>query len=444
MRMSFINNIKNSLDEYKLKNIVKRKNIFISFVFSLVLIGHSFSLLPALARGSNGGAYWPTNEWVILEPEEQGIDSKDLSDMYEYIEDQSLDVHSVIIVRNGYIVSEEYLYNSHIRTEKKYGDDYPGPYGNDVIYNRTVHRQWSTTKSIMSLLVGIALEKGYLNGLNQTLYEFYANVWDTSYNDKMNITIEQLLIHNSGLPYGGFKDPIIENILSETLLFSPGTPGAIEYSNDGIDILSAIFNNVTGYNASEFARKNLFEPMGITEEEWYWWGDSNNISSGSGGLMCTPRVQAKIGIICLNNGTWNGTQVVPSNWIKEATSYKCEGSYYYGWPLHLVSFNLGYLFYIGEEGAYNTGGYGGQNIHNIPKYNITVAFTGKDVDLTYLEHIIDNYILKFAAENGPGGLIPSFPLVILVFNILGIMSIYIVILKKKIRKRENNYHNFSK
>ena len=419
--------------------LTKRRNQLMFLLFTLLPI-----VIPVISvKANNLGTYWPTNEWIVVEPEEQGMDSKDLSDMYEYIEDQSLDVHSVIVVRNGYIVSEEFLYNSQIRTEKKYGDDYPGIYGNDVIYNRTAHRQWSTTKSVTSLLVGIALEKGYLS-LNQTLYEFFSNVWDSNYNDKMNITIEQLLIHNSGLPYGGFKNPFIENILNETLLFAPGAPGAFAYSNDGCDILSAIFNNVTGYNASEFARINLFEPMGITEEEWYWEGDSNNISSGAGGLICTPRVQAKIGLLCLNNGTWNGTQVVPSNWIKEATTFKCIGSYYYGWPLRLISFNYGYLFYIGEEGAYNTGGYGGQNIYIIPRYNLTVAFTGMDVDLTYLEHIINNYILKFAAESGPGGLVPSFPLVIMVFNILGIISIYIVILKKKIRKRENNYLNFSK
>ncbi len=72
--------------------------------------------------------------------------------------------------------------------------------------------------------------------------------------------------------------------------------------------------------------------------------------------MCTPRVQAKIGILSLNNRTWSGTQVVPSKWIKKATTYKCDGNWYYG---STPFFKYGYLFYMGGENTYFTARLGG-------------------------------------------------------------------------------------
>jgi CubicO group peptidase (beta-lactamase class C family) len=414
------------------KSHKRKKNLEFVLTFSLILLIIPFYILPISVRAANGGPYWPTNEWIIVDPEEQGMDSKSLADMYDFIEYYSLDVHSVIIIRNGYIVSEEYIYNTQVRTEKKYGSDYSG----QVIFNRTAHVQYSTSKSVTSLLVGIALKEGYLSNINQTLFEFFSNIWNSSYNNKMNITIEQLLTHNSGLPNGGTPDPYIDNALGATLRFQPGTPGAFEYSNHGCNLLSAIINNATGYNASEYARIKIFEPIGISQEEWYWFGDSNNISSGAAGFMCTPRVQAKIGILSLNNGTWNGTQIIPSDWINEVSSYKIDGNWYYGWaPI----FQYGYLFYVDGDGGYHTYGLGGQNIYIIPKYNVTVAFTGFDLDSNfndpdqYHRHMIENFILQFVPESGPEGLIPGFPVaIIMLVAVVGICT-YSKFVRKRIK-----------
>jgi CubicO group peptidase (beta-lactamase class C family) len=403
----------------KLKNIIKRKNLFISLVISLVVLASSLSLLPILVRGSNGEKYWPTNEWTEVNPEQQGLDSNSISRMYGYIEDNLLDVHSVIIVRNGYLLTEKYFYNYQVRSEKSYNT------GQSYTISSTLHYQFSTTKSIISLLIGIAIEEGYLDNLCQTLYEFFADVWVPSYNDKMNITIEQLLTHYSGIIYD--EDSIgaadyIENALNEILYWDPGV-GFI-YSNDGVNLLSGIITNVTGQSAADFAREKLFEPMGITEEEWFWNQDDNNITDGAGGFICSPRVQAKLGILCLNNGTWNGTQLVPSNWVINTTTFQCWGSFdYSNW------FKYGYLFYIDEEG-YHTQGYGGQNIYIIPEYNIVVGFTGSNMANSTYKILINNYILQFSADSG--GNIPGSPLIILMSIIVFAVGYQVLTLKKKI------------
>jgi len=143
--------------------------------------------------------FWPSNssEWIEVE---QGLDSSKIAEMFEFIEKKSYDLHSVIIARNGYLLTEEYLHNSQTLDTKAYSDllppkAYTGP-------NHIYHDQASTTKSLTSILIGIALKEGFLNNLNQTLYEFFDDIWDPNFCDsesKKNITIEQLLTMNSGL-----------------------------------------------------------------------------------------------------------------------------------------------------------------------------------------------------------------------------------------------------
>jgi CubicO group peptidase (beta-lactamase class C family) len=407
--------------------------------FSITSLLVPFLILPKSVSATNGSPYWPTNDWIIVVPEEQGLDSNSISDMYDYIEDHALDVHSVIIVRNGYIVSEEYLYNYQLRDVKEYS------------WGTTLHGQASTTKSLMALLIGIAIDKGYLSGINQTLYEFFADIWDPSYSEvKKNITIEQLLTHNSGLPNGAntaypsgstvWTDCVEWTLDDLPLMFTPGQTGAFEYSNDGVNLLAAIINNVTGNSAATFAKQHLFDPMGIADGDWDFSQDSKGVNLGGWGFECTPRVQAKIGMICLNNGTWNGTQLISSEWIREATTYKIDHRWFNigGGKIY----DYGYLFYTDDPyNGYHTYGAGGQFIFVIPDYNITVGFTGSGLDSNYnkvdqwYRHMIDTYILQFTSDSGPGDLIPDFLIIAMVLiAVVGIgigIGIYYRIMRKK-------------
>ena len=340
--------------------------------------------------------FWPGNssEWLEVAPETQGLDSDKIADMFEFIEDHSLDIHSVIIVRNGYLLTEEYLYNSQLLESKSY-------FGGE-----TLHMQQSTTKSLMSILIGIALLEGFLDNISQTLYEFFSDIWEPGFIDselKKNITIEQLLTHNSGL--GSYDLPdgkilvdldCIDFALNLVPLeFTPGEVGEYSYSNDGPNLLSGIITNVTGTSTEEFAQEYLFTPLGISEDEYYWWHDDKGMRFGGYGLDCTPKVQAKLGVLCLNNGTWNGTQIIDSDFFNNATTIKVDWGIYGGY---------GYLFNIMKKpfdpfDGYNAYGAGGQVIYVIPEYNITVGFTA-DYEGDYI-FLLENYILQFAADNAP-------------------------------------------
>jgi CubicO group peptidase (beta-lactamase class C family) len=339
---------------------------------------------------STQDTFWPPNssDWTEVAPETQGLNSSKIAEMFEFIEDNSYDIHSVIIARNGYLLTEEYFYQSQIyRNEFDGSKSYPwGLY----------HEQASTTKSFMSILIGIALQEGYLDNINQTLYEFYAHIWDPSFRNstlKQNITIEQLLTHNAGImaedspgyPPGsvvGTQIDMIKWALDVPLVFTPGQPGEFVYSNDGPNLLSGIITNVTGKSSEEFAKEYLFEPLGISENEYNWLHDLNNISYGGYFFQCSPKVQAKFGILCLNNGTWDGKQIVEPNYMKNAiidqTNYSC-----------------GYLFWTdGPYESYMAAGFGGQVIYIIPKYDMTVCFTAGEIEKElYYETMLSDYII---------------------------------------------------
>ena len=346
--------------------------------------------------------YWPSNasKWSEVAPETQGLDSDKISEMFDFIETASINIHSIIIVRNGYLLTYEYLNNYQRLENKSYSENvlpksYSGP-----IY----HDQASVTKSIISILIGIALQEGFLDNLSQTLYEFFADIWEPTFVDselKKNITIEQLLTMSSGLvsdgdpSYPDYQYPPDDSIklaLEEVPLeFTPGEEGEFRYNDDGPNLLSGIITNVTGKSAGEFAKEYLFTPLGISEEEYYWPHDTKNISYGGYEFHCSPKVQAKIGMLCLNNGTWNGTQIVHKEYMKNATTpwSGFDSINYYG-----------YLWWL-EDGLIEAAGGGGQSIYINPIYNITVGITGSTSGLNY-NTLLNNFIFQFAADNAPG------------------------------------------
>ena len=379
---------------------------------------------------------WPPNssEWTEVELKTQGIDPDKIAEMFEFINSSQTDIHSIVIARNGYLLLEEYLWESQIYRNLTGDKEYSGGY--------TTHMQQSTTKSVMSVLIGIALQEGFLDNVNQTLYEFYADIWEPTFthsDQKKSITIEQLLTHNSGLNGGGVGYPsdaktklnidCINFALNEVpLKFTPGQPGVYEYSNDGVNLLSGIIANVTGNSTEEFAQEYLFTPLGISENEYEWWNDTKGMDFGGYGLDCTPKVQAKFGILCLNDGNWDGTQIVEPNFMEDAFTQQTSA-----WGMA-----YGYLFYIRDDpfDAYFSIGAGGQNIYILPEYNIVVGFTASNGGP--YEQMITDYILQNIVEPPSNQLpddpaIPGFNLNI-IFLMVFCASFVLIIKRKKYPK----------
>jgi CubicO group peptidase (beta-lactamase class C family) len=180
---------------------------------------------------------------------------------------------------------------------------------------------------------------------------------------------------------------------------------------------------------SEFAWQNLFTPIGINEEdlewddiEWEWpQGSVDRITFGGFGIYTTPRVMGRIGLLCLNNGNWDGTQLVSEEWITEATEN------------HVGVPDYGYLFWLNSSAnVYSAQGFLGQSIYVIPEYDLVVVFTAEDQSQTITDkykHILNNFIVKAATT--PITPIPGYNLLIF----LGIISAVVIF---KIKKQSKN------
>jgi CubicO group peptidase (beta-lactamase class C family) len=388
-------------------------------VFILLMFTNAF-LMAGIVKGQvKTAAYWPTNEWNVTNPSDQDMNNATMYEIYDFIEAYGVNLHSVSIVRNGFLVHEEYISNYKLREEKSYGSE-PDYYGIDVVINGSLHVQFSATKTIIALLIGIAIDKGFIDNVNQTFASFFPTL---TYNtpSKEDVTIEHLLTMTSGIygdtdpEFGG--DKTIQQILNPALYSTPGT--AFRYSSYSTNLLSAIINKSTGQKTSNFAKEYLFDPIGITQNDFYWLENSEGINNGGYGLYFTPQAMSRIWLLMLNNGMWNGTQVISENWMIKVGTPQSNGFY-------------GYLAWM-DKYSYHAAGLLGQYIFLIPTYNLTVVFTADSSAsiYTYL-YMIDNFIIAAIANFPPSNpVIPGYSLAVF----LPVMIIGVRLISKNVKKK---------
>ena len=305
------------------------------------------------------------------------------------IEGQFPEVHALLIIKDNKLVVEEYF------TGHDWKWDAPMHHGDLVKWDKTMlHNLHSATKSITSACIGIAIEEGYIENANRSIFDYLPEHQHLKKGGKEKITIEHLLTMTSGLewpewsaPYSSIENPCIEiwfqdrdpvsYILEKPLVDPPGT--TFNYSSGNMILLGEILRNATGMNIDDFSCKNLFQPMGIDSSAWpevYPNGAFNNT------LYLTPRAMAKFGLTYLNKGLWNGQRIIPEEWVeKSATEYR--GNHGINIPGE-SSGRMGYSYSwwtktYTERGKtihmYTASGFGGQHIMVLPEANAVVVFT---------------------------------------------------------------------
>ncbi len=315
--------------------------------------------------------------WQTTNPEIQGMNSSVLNEMVVYIQTYYSFTHSFLVLRNGYLVTEQY-----------YQTD-------DHIYSRDCkHYIYSSTKSVTSLLVGIAIEQGYIESVHQKVLDFFPerNISNVD-SRKEAMTLEHLLTMTSGMNWVEWTVPPndprssvnlmigssdwIQYVLDRPMDHNPGE--MFNYNSGGSHLLSAIIQKVTGHSTLSFAQEYLFDPLNITLEDIIWNNDPSGIVRGHTGLYLTPQNMAKIGYLYLMNGTWpfNGKHIVSSEWITNATRSNphlgsADG---YGYQVWFTSFT------DCDIKGYYAWGYNHQKIYVIPDLDIVVVFTSEGHDL---------------------------------------------------------------
>jgi CubicO group peptidase (beta-lactamase class C family) len=315
-------------------------------------------------------AYWPTDGWRMSAPEDQGMDAGRLNQMFENIDQRRLRIDSVLVVRNGYIVAEKY-------------------YAPDTI--DTQHVLYSCTKSFISALIGIAIEDGYIENVNQPVLSFFPDhVFENVEARKEAMALEDLLTMRSGLAWNegmaayqgmmGSSD-WVTYVLDQQMVADPGTQ--FNYCSGCSHVMSAIIEETTGIGTLAFAEENLFEPLGINNYDWEL--DSRGIPNGGWGLHMTPREMAKFGYLFLHEGEWDGQQIVPAEWVQNSTQAGLatgEGvDYAYQWWVYP------------DDNLYAAQGLNGQMIYVIPDLALVVVFTADMADPSPIFGLLEDWIV---------------------------------------------------
>ncbi|MDP2918933.1 MAG: serine hydrolase [Dehalococcoidia bacterium] len=358
-------------------------NKFVYIVIPLLLLS---SLVSCTASDTSTQAkpdYWPTEQWRTAKPEAQGMDSATLEKIPEFIKDNGIQIDSVLVVRHGYLVYEHYP---------------------NAVYDKDmVHIIHSVTKSVVSSCIGIAIREGYIKGIDAKFVDLFPDRTIQNLDDRKNsITLENVLTMKVGLEWDEWKylysdprnhfikmlrapDPI-QYVLDIPMMEDPGVRW--NYNGGTSHVLSYLLGKTTGQDSLAFARKYLFEPMGIKDVDWT--KDSHGVYNGGGGMYLKPRDMAKIGFLYLHDGVWDKKQLVPADFAKEAVSTKstlgANSGYGYQswwtWPL--------------EESYYAAGLYG-QRIFVAPKLDlvavITTSLTSDPEANRWVNEILRNYVL---------------------------------------------------
>ena len=318
---------------------------------------------------------------------EASLDSLTLTQMTNDINDNKyINIHSVLISRYNKLVYEEY-FNGYTKDDK--------------------HELRSAAKSIGSALVGISIDKGFIKGVNQGLLNFFSFYPFVKNYDKRKdrITIKHMLTMTTGIECGRIMDNMnacgaqmynhtdpIKYILD---LPMKNEPGEVFDYNDGMPtVLMAMVGIASNMSAGKFQEKYLYSPLGIEDDPET--------------LGITPRNMLKFGLLYLNNGRWNGKQIISKEWVEESTkiSYKFDNPYNdgYGYFWWIRTFELNGKKYK----TYYAAGNGGQYIFIFPEIEMVIVFTGGNYnDYGYRNPreiliqpfiITDNYILRALSD----------------------------------------------
>jgi len=308
------------------------------------------------ATGGYAAPTWPAAEWPRSTPEAQGMSSVELAGMLERIAADNPGIRSITVVRHGTVV-----------TDVRIAPFAPGD-------RHDIH---SCTKSILSALVGIAIDNGDLPGVDTRVLDFFSDYEIAGLDaGKRTMNLGHLLTMSAGLKT---EDSYLydwqglgrmrasrdwaQYILDLPMETEPGT--RFEYSNCVSELIAIILQEATGQSAAAYADEHLFEPIGIVD--YAWQGSRPGDSWGYSGISLDPLDMARLGYLYLRGGEWNGVQVVPADWVKRSTAAQIAA--------RTLAESYGYQWWVDDD-MFMMQGYGGQFVYVLPAADLVVVFAG--------------------------------------------------------------------
>lgn len=314
---------------------------------------------------------------------QSGLDTSLLADMMnKIVAGKYPGVHSILILKDGKLVFEEYFYEYTIDS---------------------LHELRSASKSFVSALTGLALQKGYIRSKDEAVLSYFSDY--NPLNDsplKHKITVEHLLTNQSGLDYDisnpkaagdetkmNYSDDWVKYTFDLPMIDTPGGRGM--YASGNPITLGRIIEKASGRSLEAFANESLFKPLGIQNYKWRFKPDKSSAEDFCQ-LHLRPRDMAKFGLMYLNGGKWMKRQVIPASWVKASfTQHSTVQNVSYGY--------LWWLKYLEKDGVRYNGmaaqGNGGQKIFLFPDQQLVVVTTGGNYNSqSPADELIGTYILS--------------------------------------------------
>ena len=327
--------------------------------------------------------------WPTAHVADENLDEKKLTELITKILDGTYPaVHSVLIVKGGKLLLEAYFP----------GRNYDGYSVDFTRYDN--HRVMSVTKSFTSTLIGIAVDKGLIEGTDENLISFFPEHKQVlSADNKREITLKHVLTMTAGFDWDEtthlYNDPrnpffillgperhnMIKYILSRPLKHRPGSK--FTYNSGLSMLLGVILEKRTGLKVAKFADQYLFGPLGITKYVWGYRDAEQTVPRTGGGLQICPRDMAKLGYLFANKGRWHGRQIISSAWIEEST--RAHVQFY---PMWTTGYGYQWWLYRFKRenetvDAYAAVGWGGQRIIVFPTLDLIVVFTAGNYSMPH-------------------------------------------------------------
>ncbi|MCP5104433.1 MAG: serine hydrolase [bacterium] len=328
-----------------------------------------------LSTGASSKAPWPTKEWPRSTPEQQKLDPVQLKELVRLIREGKKfpDLHSLLIVRKGYLVLEEYF----------------AGYDAD-----SIHTLQSVSKSFTSAMIGIAVQQKKIKSIDEKILDFFPNVDKIKNMEKRKaaMKLRDLLTMRSGTDYHegytGSPHSRLNKLekgwdrfyLDREMIREPGS--YFRYDSGGVILMSSILKNRTGMHADAFAQRYLFPPLGISKVKWF--KNKEGHPHTGGGLYLQPRDMAKFGLLYSRGGRWEDRQVVPARWVKESVRMHVTFEDQSSRRRDKRSIGYGFLWWIlppdpkgvGKSNIYAAMGFRAQYIFVIPEHDMVVVVTG--------------------------------------------------------------------
>lgn len=310
----------------------------------------------ATVRAQDEPRYWPTDGWRQARPEAVDLDPGMFAVVSDRLATEVPSLSAFTVAYGGDLVYEYYA------------NGFSAPDVTDI---------WSSTKSVTSAAIGIAIDDGMLT-LGSTVGDVIPDRIPAGVDPGVaSITVEDLLRMCSGLQWNGPTDYAnLDNVpdwvartLALPLITPPGT--AHTYNSGNSHVLSAMLQAATGQTLRAFSQERIFRPIGVEITDWL--ESPQGESAGGWGLFITPREMAKFGYLYLRGGEWDGTQVVPADWVRVSTMFQVQ-------PIETDNFGrgagYGYHWWLDEiQGipAFFALGYGESLIYVVPSLDLVIT-----------------------------------------------------------------------